>query len=239
MLLIISLILFEVLIFFGLIYMLRNIMSKNVTVATKHLEGMSQEYTKKEKEVERLLEEARQKSQEMLAKSEADSQAQRLEIIKAAEDQKNKTLAAAQVRVDEMIQQADRASKALLAQMNKKVEESAKAQAIELLKNALPEELRMEIHKRWVGDLIAGNLQQLEHLRVAEGVKEARVLSAFTLSAEEREALNARIKEKLGYSLELKEELDPEIISGMVVKIGSLVLDGSLKSKIQEAAYNS
>lgn len=236
--LIFSLIFLEVLIFAGLIFILRNIMSKNVLTATKHLEGMGQEYAKKEKEIEKLLDEARQKAQEIVAKSEADTSSQKAAVLKAAEEEKVKFLNAAQAKVDEMIQQADRASKALLAEMNRKVEESARSQAVRLLKSALPEELRKEIHQRWVADLIAGNLKQLEHLRLDEGIKEASVAVAFSLSHQEKDALVAKINEKLGRSLDLKEELDTELISGIVIKIGSLVFDGSLKSRIQQASYN-
>ena len=134
--------------------------------------------------------------------------------------------------------QADRAYKALLEQINKKIEEGAREEAVRLLGKALPEDLRRDIHNRWVSDLIAGNLQQLDRLRVDGVVAQAAVISAFSLSEEQRRGLSEKIKEKLGRDLEIKEEVNPQIISGLVVNIGSIVFDGSLKSKIQQAAYS-
>ena len=218
--------------------MLRSIISKNVGSATKHLEELSQDYAKKEAEIDKQLEEIKRKSQEALALAQEQGQKQKAEIIKEAQEEKTKVLNAAQAKVDEMIQQADRASKALLAQMDKKIDESARVQALKLLQTALPESLRIEIHRQWVAVLISGNLQQIENLRVDEGIKEVLVSCAFSLTPEERNRLMEKIKEKLGREIELKEELSPELLSGLIVKIGSLVFDGSLKSRIQEAAYN-
>ena len=70
-------------------------------------------------------------------------------------------------------------------------------------------------------------------------VDQARVVSAFSLEPGQVEALKLKIREKLGRELGLKEELEPDIISGVIVHIGSLVFDGSLKTKIQEIAYAS
>jgi F0F1-type ATP synthase delta subunit len=45
-----------------------------------------------------------------------------------------------------------------------------------------------------------------------------------------------KLQEKLGIQINLKEEADQGLIAGLVVSIGSLSLDGSLKFKIQEEA---
>ncbi len=236
--LIVSLIFIQVVIFAGMIFLLKNIMSKNVGTATKHLEEMGQEYVKKEKEIETQLEEIKQKSQEILAKAEADGLKQKEQIVKSAQEEKDKAINNAQAKADEIMSQADRAYKALLEQINKKIEEGAREEAVRLLGKALPEELRRDIHNRWVSDLISGNLQQLDRLRVDGVVAQAAVVSAFSLSEEQRRGLSEKIKEKLGRDLEIKEEVNPQIISGLVVNIGSIVFDGSLKSKIQQAAYS-
>ena len=239
MLIAISVILFFLLMFFGLIVMFRNVIGRNVTSATKQLEEMGQEYAKKEAEVERQLEEIKRKSQEAVSKAQEEAQKQKDQIVKEAQEEKARVLEAAQVRVDEMIGQADKARQSLLSEIENKIEEKALKRAIELLRQALPEQLRQEIHNRWIIDLISSSLEQLDRLRVDETVDHARVVSAFSLSQEQSAALKLKIREKLGREVELKEDLEPEIISGLIVHIGSLVFDGSLKTKIQEIAYAS
>lgn len=235
----ISVVVFFLLMFFGLVLMFRKVISGNVTSATKQLEEIGQEYAKKEAEIERQLDEIKRKSQEAISKAQEEAQKQKEQIVKEAQSEKSKVLEAAQVKVDEMIQQADKARHSLLAEIDQKVEEKALKRAIELLRQALPETLRQEIHSRWINDLISSSLEQLDRLRVDENVNEARVVSAFSLLPEQADALRLKIREKLGRELGLKEELDPGIISGLIVHIGSLVFDGSLKTKVQEIAYAS
>ena len=120
MLIAISVILFFLLMFFGLVLMFRNVIGKNVTSATKQLEEMSQEYAKKEAEMERQLEEIKRKSQEAVSKAQEEAQKQKEQIVKEAQAEKARVLDAAQIRVDEMIQQAEKARQSLLSEIEHK-----------------------------------------------------------------------------------------------------------------------
>ncbi|MDD5348062.1 MAG: F0F1 ATP synthase subunit delta, partial [Candidatus Omnitrophica bacterium] len=101
---------------------------------------------------------------------------------------------------------------------------------------ALPEEFRKEVHQRWVRDVIANGFEALDRLRIPQGATEVQAKSAFELSDKERTELKAKLKEKLGFDTKLTEQIEPGVIAGLVVSIGSLVLDGSLKFAIQEQA---
>jgi ATP synthase F1 delta subunit len=107
---------------------------------------------------------------------------------------------------------------------------------VELLQAVLPEDFRKEIHSRWVADVISNGFAELDRLRVPQGLSEVKVVSAFALSGEEEALLKKKLKEKLGSEFELKQEIDESLISGVVVNVGSLILDGSLRFKIEEVA---
>ena len=62
------------------------------------------------------------------------------------------------------------------------------------------------------------------------------IKSAFPLSDKQQNSLSKKLKEALGKDIEIKEESDPSVVAGLVIILGSLVLDGSLKNKIQEKA---
>jgi F-type H+-transporting ATPase subunit delta len=63
----------------------------------------------------------------------------------------------------------------------------------------------------------------------------AIVTTAIALSAKQRETIRqelaAKLKEK---SVELIEVVDPEIIGGLKIRIGSQELDGSFKTKLDQ-----
>ena len=232
--LIVSLVLLQVFIFTGLIFFLRKILNNNVISATAHLKQLSSEYAKKEEQIKKQLEETQRQCKETIANAQREAQQKHEGIIDQAQKESDRIINEAQQKGEEIVKQADRTRQALIAEINQKIDEGALERAAELVHQALPEHIREAIHHRWLEELISSSLEQLDRLHIPEGVLEVRVVSAFSLTSKQREALKAKIKEKLGRQLEIKEEVNPDIIAGLVVNIGSLVLEGSLRFKIKE-----
>jgi F-type H+-transporting ATPase subunit delta len=69
------------------------------------------------------------------------------------------------------------------------------------------------------------------------GVISAHVSSAHPLSDVQRQHLRARLIEA-GYSnVNILEQVEPDLLGGMVVKIGARLYDTSLKSRLQRLQY--
>jgi F-type H+-transporting ATPase subunit delta len=69
------------------------------------------------------------------------------------------------------------------------------------------------------------------------GVITAQVASAHPLSDTQRQRLRARLIEA-GYSnVNILEQVEPDLLGGMVVKIGARLYDTSLKSRLQRLQY--
>lgn len=60
----------------------------------------------------------------------------------------------------------------------------------------------------------------------------ASVTSATVLRDEHVDALKATLKETLGQDVQLELDVDPSLIAGLVVKVGSRMIDSSLKTKL-------
>lgn len=237
--LIASLILLQIIIFAALIFILKKVLTQNITSATRHLDELSQDYTKKETEVNQKLEEVERKYQEILAKAQEEAAKVKAETIKTAEDESSSIVKQARTQSEEIIKQADRSRQMLISEIEERIGREAVNKAAELIGQVLPEEFRESVHSRWVEELVSGGFAQLERLRVPEDTKEVVVTSAFRLNEKTKQALAKRLKEALGRDAALKEEIDPRIVAGIIITIGSLVLDGSLKNKIKEQAKNA
>lgn len=78
---------------------------------------------------------------------------------------------------------------------------------------------------------------QYEALRAeAEKVTEVEVVSATELSDAQREAIAARLKDKLGTDVKLSTSIDDSLIGGAVIRAGDMVIDGSVRAKLQGLA---
>ena len=61
----------------------------------------------------------------------------------------------------------------------------------------------------------------------------AEVTSAVALSPAQIEALSAALKGSGGRTVAVTTKIDPSILGGLIVRVGSRMVDSSLKSKLQ------
>ncbi len=71
---------------------------------------------------------------------------------------------------------------------------------------------------------------------VHRGETTAEVTSAHPLSATQVKALTAKLKTQLARDVAVDLTVDPSILGGLIVKIGSRQIDGSIRSKLNTLA---
>lgn len=73
-----------------------------------------------------------------------------------------------------------------------------------------------------------------EDLRAeAERVVKARVTSATALPAGELDTIKAALRKRFGREVEVESAVDASLIGGAVIDAGDVVIDGSLKGKLE------
>lgn len=71
----------------------------------------------------------------------------------------------------------------------------------------------------------------------AEGVVDVTVTSAAALANGQREALSAALGHRLKRRIRMQCRVDPALIGGAVLRAGDLVIDGSLRARLERIAY--
>jgi F-type H+-transporting ATPase subunit delta len=73
----------------------------------------------------------------------------------------------------------------------------------------------------------------LYKLAARRGEVNAQVTAAQPLSEAQLAALNEQLRRSIGSRVSVDVRVDPQLIGGMIVKVGSRMVDGSVKSKLQ------
>ena len=129
------------------------------------------------------------------------------------------------------------------------------AEVVRLLSNpAVPSSARVDVLQRIAADDVTGAQRNLlalmvrrgrfeqlpavirEFLRLyrqREGIVEATVTSASALDAAELEALQARLESMTGKRIELTQEVDAALLSGLQVRVGDQLIDGSVRGRLE------
>lgn len=237
--LIISLIILQIIIFVVLIMVFRTIMTQNVSKATSHLEALNQEYVRKEEQAHEHVSQAQQQADVLLQKAQEEAQTLKIDAAKRAEEEGQVALNQARTQAQDIMQQAQRAKEQLLAEINERIERRASIKAGELLTQCLPEDFMKELHIRWVKDLLDQGLGAVQRLHIPADINDIKIVSAFSLTQEQKHLLSQKLEQSLGRRLELHHEEDSALVAGLVIHAGSIVLDGTLVNKVKEKMHNA
>ena len=80
-----------------------------------------------------------------------------------------------------------------------------------------------------------GVLEEYDRLvDAAEGRVRATATTAVELSDEERRGLERELGERFGGRVRLETEVDPDILGGLVVRVGDHLVDASVRTRLQQ-----
>ena len=71
----------------------------------------------------------------------------------------------------------------------------------------------------------------------AERTVDVTVTSAAPLSAADEQKISAALKERLGRDVRIETEIDETLIGGAVIRAGDVVIDGSLRARLDGLAH--
>ena len=77
-----------------------------------------------------------------------------------------------------------------------------------------------------------------ELLLERQGIAVGEITTAVRLSDEERAAVERRLREIVGKEVELRTIVDPDIIGGIIARVGDQLIDGSVTSQLRKLREN-
>ena len=78
---------------------------------------------------------------------------------------------------------------------------------------------------------------QFEQMKAKhQGYQDVVVASAFPLTEKQQEDISRKVSERLGRSVRMHLRIDTNLIGGVVVKAGDLVIDGSVRTRLGKLA---
>ena len=121
--------------------------------------------------------------------------------------------------------------------MQAHINEKAIVLAKELACRVIPQNIAQSMHVMWLDALIAGGIEGVDKLKIPEDVHQVEIISAITLTDEQRNNLKNKLQEVLDREIEIIEKVDPDLIAGVVINMGNLVFNGSFAEKVKELVY--
>ncbi|MEZ5081180.1 MAG: ATP synthase F1 subunit delta [Thermoleophilia bacterium] len=94
--------------------------------------------------------------------------------------------------------------------------------------------LQVLIDRGRISELPAIRQALEERVAAAAGRVDVHVITAIPLDDALRQRIVARIAEETGLTVDLTEDVDPDIVGGLVMRVGGVVLDSSVRNRLAE-----
>lgn len=229
----IQLVLIQILTFVIVIIALRFLFGSHLKTALNRLQVLHQESLEKEEILNKELEKARIQSQGEISRAQEEA---KLIVDTAKRNAEKIALEAAegaQLQTKKMMAEASERAKKVEAEVSAGAQEKALELAQELIKATFTPKGQAILHGQLIDELI-DDLRAVDKSRLAVKVDRAEIMTSAPLTPEEKKKLKDILVSKLGYELPLEEKIDETLIVGIVIKLGGLVADGSLKNKLNK-----
>lgn len=187
----------------------------------------------------RIAEEARanaeKEAEEILSKAQLEAAQRVREATERADEAADEIRVeaekeAAEIRHNAQLD-AEEAKTQALGELRGQVAALAIAAAQRIIGEALDEKRQHTLIEEFFSGVKAGKVTLIEG-EALTGTS-AEVISALPLTAEEQETVRSDVIGKMGSGASISFRVDPNILGGLVIRVGDKVLDGSVSGKLQ------
>jgi F0F1-type ATP synthase membrane subunit b/b' len=232
---VLAIVMFQGVVFIALIFILRHFMKGHVSGAVEHLHKLNDELLKQQAELKQKMADSQREYETKLGKLNEEVQQKQKEAkdeaVKTLDDSRQRALQERDKIITEAVQTRDKIRQEIMAEM----EQNAVVYSKEIVAEFFGGDLGKMLNETLVNEVIESLREaDLQNFQISGDTAEIR--TPIKLSEENRKKMVQVLKEKLKKDVKLKEEIDPSLVGGLVLKFGTFVMDGSLVNRMSEAA---
>ncbi len=220
-----------------IIFVLHRVLVSSTEGAVRRLSSETEEMRSKQKELNQKIKEAdeelakRKKEAEDLAKkmifdAEEKAKEEREKIVKKAREEGEEIIAKAQSTRDKM-------KKAIEVEVKVKMVDYT----VDILSKILSDKARGALNDRLMVEFLE-NLSKVDMAQIGTDIDTVDIITAVALEEGMKQKIIDIIKGKLGREIKINATIDEQNIGGVVLRFGSLALDGSLREMVVEAGID-
>ncbi|MFA5143641.1 MAG: F0F1 ATP synthase subunit delta [Candidatus Omnitrophota bacterium] len=229
----IQLIIIQIITFLVIVLVLKKLLYNETAKEAARLAKLREEFTRKEKELQVRIDAAVRDAEEKVARAEKEAQDYMSAKEKEAERMKDSLVEKARDKAEDMVKAAVNSKEKIKEEIYNELKGMIPAAALRIFKEALPAEAREMMHE----DLVKGVIDKIKKMeKEMFKVKSSRAefLTPCAVKKQDKEKIAALINERVGRTITLTESLDKALVAGVVIKLDSLIIDGSLENKLKQ-----
>lgn len=234
MLVVVGFVIIQTIVFTIVILILRRLMYKDTMSAVNRLKLVDEDNVKRMDGMKQKIREAEEEYRRKMEQTAEDVRKQREEAMKETAKEKEKILVKAREESDRIVSSAKKLEVRAGQRIAMELEMKGMEFAGKLVRTLFSTEIEKILDGQLVNELIA-EIENMDAGRLSVDVGEVGITTRYPLNAAHKTKIKSIMEKKMGHKVDLREEVKEGMIGGIILKLGSLILDGSLENKIKEA----
>ena len=230
-----ELIIIQLITFTGLIIVLRLLFYRHLNAALVRLRSLHEENLSREEELKKEMENMQRQKEAELQKAKTDAE----KIMQLAKEKASKLsadiYAQAKEQAARVLESANEQARHIEQDISNRVRDQAIGFAADIYKILFSRQNMDSLQRQFVAELIE-ELKDTPEEKFTVKDSRAKVTCALAINEEEKLAITHVLSQKLHNRIDLQEVTSPDIIAGLIIQIGALTIDGSLRSKLRKIA---
>jgi F0F1-type ATP synthase membrane subunit b/b' len=217
-----------------LIVIVRQLLVGDTRKAIARIHEVEAEVRKREEAIRREIDEHEREFARRKTETEQEMRKHQEESENEIATLKEQMVGDAKKESNRIIEQARKNEATFRAQIVQEMEEKAVDYGSEIFKLVFSDRMGRELHRQFMSELLDA-LSEVEGATITVEGNEAEFVSSHPLDDDQKQRFHDLLKDKFDVDVEINEKVDESLLAGMVFKLGSLEIDGSLRNRYQEA----
>ncbi|MFH1900787.1 MAG: F0F1 ATP synthase subunit delta [Candidatus Omnitrophota bacterium] len=228
-------ILIQVVVFVVVIVVLRRLLHSHTYGAVNRLKKIEGESKRKEKELEKKTKEVEEEYQEKIKAAKEDIKKLNQEAQELRENSKQEALAKVRQEADGIIKAAHTSRERIRQEIIQGLEKTIIEFSCQLVKHVFTSDHLAVLGEKFIEEVIL-ELEGADTAYIPFQVEEAEIIFNYPPTLQQKERIGQVLSRKVSPKIKLKEKKDEKIVAGIIIRLGTFTIDGSLRSRLEEEA---
>jgi F0F1-type ATP synthase membrane subunit b/b' len=230
----IQILVIQAIFFIVVVVVLKRILLSDTMQAVQKVRRVEAEVSKKEEAIRRRMEENEQEFARKTAEAQEEARKAREASEKELVSLRASLLEESKKERDRIIADAEKHKERMRQELLRDVDNKAVEYAGAVFELVFSEQIGASLNQSFIDELLAA-LEDVDGDSIAVEAREAEFVASHALTPEQRARITDIVGRKFHIRIEVKEVVDPTLIAGLKIKLGSLEIDGSLLNRFREA----
>ena len=215
--------------------LIRRLLLGDTMKAVEKINQVEAEVRKKEESIRQEIEQHEKDFLQKKAEAEEALQKQKEQSEKELSLLRDRITTDAKKEGEKILEQARRNEENFRQQIMQEMEEKAVQYGAQVFSMVFSENITEELNQHFVAELLDA-LEEIDPGTITVEGSDGEFISSHPLAPAQKQRLEKLLADKFGVKTQVRERVQKDLLAGLIFKLGSLEIDGTLLNRYREAA---